>query len=201
MCLKYIKVGSINRSLGAGIRAQAMNRTTRSSFFVTLGFLAFSGCASTVQLSSIEDASQHFEGRSASLLLKSGKTYQARDIRLGEDSVVFVDQSTDSTLHYCSTDIESFQDFNHVRGAFDGLIVGGLMSVPAGLIMRSTNRPDAGLASIALVVTAVPLGILLGLLEGHQSRYRLQADSAFRKDSGPTSSSNQSPLQGKGIAP
>jgi hypothetical protein len=149
------------------------------------------GCSSTIQFSSVEEANKRFEGSSTTLLLKSGKEYRAQNIKVRRDSTVFLDHNTDSIRQFCTTDIYGFRDYDHIIGASDGLKLGGLISMPFGLIVMAIGDRYAVVAGLLIMVPTTIFGAIVGLLVGHQNIYTLPTNSVFMKDSITTQSINQ----------
>jgi len=151
--------------------------------FIIPGCVLLSGCASTIQFFSPDDANQEFRGRSSTLILHSGEEYCAQNIEVGPDPTTFLDHSTNTGRRYGNNQIRSFQDFNHIRGAIDGVVVASLLIAPAGVILLSSKQFGAGLAFAGLAIFTETAGLVVGLFEGHQFTYTLPANSVSAIDS------------------
>ena len=173
----------------------------RTSYAIIVSSILLSGCASTVEFSSIDEADRECQGVSGTLLLESGGSCRAQILGVGPDSVTFLVRSTDSTRRYSKKDILAFKDRVHVRGALDGLVVGGLLGVPAGIVINSTKRPQAGIAAVAILSLTVTVGILVGFFEGHEYTYNLHLSDSRNRDSLAIISSNHLQPSGDQIAP
>jgi hypothetical protein len=173
----------------------------QSPYLILIAGVIFSGCSSTMQFSSIDEANRQFKGSSTTLILKSGEEYRAQNIKVGQDSTIILDHNADSIKQFCNTDIYGFRDYNHIKGAGDGLKLGTLVGVPLGLIILSIADRYAIVAAFIATIPTMIFGTIVGLLAGHQTIYTLPTNSVLMKDSTTTHSINQLYSKEKKIAP
>ena len=138
-----------------------------------------SGCSTTMQLHSINEARNKIEGRSGTLSVNADAgQYDARDIRIGADSTVFLDLKAYSMRHIANTDVASVKIVQRGGGAFEGLIVGGLCGLLAGY--QNAVHERTGLGGLYVGgIGGVVVGATVGYLIGHRHNFVFRSDSVL----------------------
>ena len=138
------------------------------------------GCASTVELKSIDEAQARIGDRSAIIHLKSDEEYLGKNVQVRNDSVWFVDKETEDTLQFSNRDIKFVKVNDHTLGAVKGFLIGGAILGTSGAAIGSTannNTEFTPLLAVIGVGIGGVLGIIIGGLSGHNYIYFLPEDS------------------------
>jgi hypothetical protein len=153
--------------------------------FVVVIFL---GCASTVELNSIDDARMRIGDCSAIIHLKSGREYTGENVQVGNDSVRIVNMETIDTLQFPDRDIEFIKVSDHALGAIKGFFIGAVsLGVPTAILFYSSSnngetsqqvqdRVNSFFTIIGTGIGAV-VGLVIGGISGHHYTYILPEDS------------------------
>ena len=138
-----------------------------------------SGCVSTVELQSIDEAQAKVGNRSTIIYLKSGQEYRGKNVQVGNDSVGFVDNEIEDTLHFSNRDIKFIGVNDHAAGSVEGFLIGGTISFALGAAIASTSDNPGfppSLQAMFVGIGGLP-GIIIGGLSGHSYSYILPEDS------------------------
>ena len=146
--------------------------------------LLLSGCASTVELESIDEAQAKINDHSAIIHLKSDDEYWGKNVQVGNDSIQFVDKETDDTLRYSNMDIEYIKVTNHTLGAVKGFFILGVSFYALLTITDNSrdynvegNKPTPPIFTAIFAGVGGILGLAIGGLIGHPFTYILPEDS------------------------
>lgn len=158
---------------------------------VMIGFAAhLGGCASTVPVSytSVEQSSvlRHINQEGAkrrSTIQADGATIRAARLEVGS-SALLIRTVTGDSLTVPAHDVRGIEFGYAGAGAVDGMAMGGLVAVGAGLAAALLMTPGGGdpspldsrafvgiVIGIATGAVSIPLGALIGAVVGHRIRY------------------------------
>jgi hypothetical protein len=182
-----ILLGNI-KSVEAGLSAYPVGRRKgiimRISYFLFITSLIVSGCASTVELKSADDARSKIGNRSAMIHLKSGQEYIGRYVQVGSDSVLLVKMDTDDTLQFSNRDVEFMKVINHKVGSGEGLLIGGAsLGALIMILNESYDSNEEGHKKLPPIITAIgagiggAIGLAIGSMNGHHYTYILPKDT------------------------
>ena len=160
----------------------------RLSHCLCLISLFLSGCASTIELESIDEAQERISDHSAIIHLKSDEEYIGKNVQVGNDSIQFVDKETEDTLKYSNLDIEFIKVTNHSLGAIKGFFIGAVsLGVPTAILFYSSSNngetsqsvQDNVRSTFTIIGTGIGavIGLVIGGISGHHYTYILPEDS------------------------
>ena len=122
--------------------------------------------------------------KSASILLKSGERYRAKEIKIGKDSIefAFADELITSNSITSINNIREINYKNRWQGIFPGVILGvscgGVLGLGVGysqMLHSNNSTNDAGPPgdyAIWGVIFGAPVGIIAGWLIGNNYSYQ-----------------------------
>ena len=146
--------------------------------------LMISGCASTVELNSIDEAQTRIGDHSATIHLKSDQEYLGEIVQVGDDSVRAVDMETEDTLQFSNQDIEFIKVTNHTLGAVKGFLIGAAtLGTYVAIVNSNYDSNVEGEKPLPPIFIAIGAGIggvfglAIGGLIGHHYTYILPEDS------------------------
>jgi hypothetical protein len=143
----------------------------------------FSACSSTIRLTSPLDANRKVGGGPADLHLRSGLTYDGRQVHVSQDSTRFFNQSNDSLIQLPTRNIESIRVTHHGGGALEGLMFGGLggcgVGILAGIGLASGGDEGMGRGLLALgaLTLGASCGLIIGAVKGHDYTFIMPTDT------------------------
>jgi hypothetical protein len=153
-------------------------------FMVLVGLAAFlfTGCSTTSQLTSPLDANLAVGNSPATLVLRSGQTFEARQIQFDSDSSRFINQSDDRTMTISSLDLAAVHVLRHTQGAAEGLILGGLGGLSVSYIATSValNPGDPDMRWLLVAGGALlggAGGFTVGAIKGHDYVFTFPLDT------------------------
>jgi hypothetical protein len=132
------------------------------------------GCSTTLQLTTLEDVKRKVGGKSATILLRSGKVYDAERIDMTEDATRFIDADNDSMTAIPTKEIETFRLTQRGGGALEGFLFGSLGGFSIGLVAGDRG---AGMAGIYGGILGGIGGVIVGGLKGHTYTFIVPMDS------------------------
>jgi hypothetical protein len=164
--------------------------------------LMVSGCASTVQLNSIDEAKIRIGKGSATVILRSGQEYEGWDVQVGSDSVRFIDMKTAGMLQFSNKEVKSIEITKHKIG-YSGPLIGGIALGTLAFIVFSSNHKDEEYTNrnVRDAFTAIGVGVggavglAIEVLNGHHYTYIFPKDSIKVEEGTSIDSTNNSNLQ------
>ena len=144
------------------------------------------GCTMTNQLASPLDANLEVGDRVVKLELRSGQTYDVRDLRVGGDSSRFTEQGSNTPVTLATREIASIHIVNHTAGAAEGLILGGVGGLIVSYVAVAATHGRVDNLGWFLVFGGSILGgaggFTVGAINGHDYILAFPADSLEAKD-------------------
>ncbi len=143
----------------------------------------FCGCSTTSQLTSPIDANSKVGEGNATLNLRSGASYDCREVRFGQDSTRILSRANDSLFFVPTKDVKSVQITHRFGGGLEGLLLGGFGGVGVGLLAGSGMHSggDEGMGKGLLVLATSFLGatggMVVGAVKGHEYTFAFPHDS------------------------
>jgi hypothetical protein len=129
---------------------------------------------------SYREMNEDLKGKDVTIELKDGRDISAKEVKISDDSVSWVDASSDRTFGIVTTDVKTVVDNKHWVGALEGMGFGMLVGGAVGIILNfSTESQAAGLYDWTVVAGSVGvagvLGAGVGALIGHTDEYIFQS--------------------------
>jgi len=160
----------------------------RVNYTIYFIVLLVSGCSSTVELNSVDEARKAIGDQTGILCMHSGQEYKGRDIQVGKDSVRFINIPTENTLQYSTLDIKFIKVTDHTLGAFKGCLIGGAFMFAVVSIIKTQNDNSehdgsgwtSGMKKNFPIIGAgigSLIGIIIGGVSGHHYTYTFPEDS------------------------
>ena len=166
------------------------------------------GCSTTRQLTSPLEANRKVGEGNATMNLRSGATYDGREVQFGMDSTRFFNRSNDSLVWVLTKDVKSVGANHRFGGALEGLILGGFGGAGVGLLAGSGMHSGGeegmgkGLLLLATSFLGATGGLAVGVIKGHDYTFLFPHDSlkydsldhdSFNRDS--ATIENQKPIR------
>ena len=172
-----------HRAIGRERIGQTKGTSVKIAVILFSVILAYSGCSSTLELTSVADANKEIGKGSATVLLKSGQEYDGREVDARADSTRFVDSKAGTTLQFPTGEIRSIRVVHRGGGAIEGLLFGGLGAGALGLALTAGMKTggDEGMGKGLVVLTSFVVGgaggIVFGVIKGHDYTFVFPDDS------------------------
>jgi hypothetical protein len=154
------------------------------NYCLCLNILLFSGCASTVELNSVEEARLKIVDRTAIIHLISDEEYIGKILKVGNESVLFLNTKTGDTLQLSNLSVKFIKVTDHALGAAKGFLIGGVATYAFVTIMDNSrdynlegNKPLPSTLTVIFSGVGGLLGLAIGGLIGHPYTYIFPEDS------------------------
>jgi hypothetical protein len=129
------------------------------------------------------DANRKVGDGAATLNLRSGASFDGRDLQFGQGSTRFIDRTNDSLVQVYTKDIKSVTIVHRGGGVLEGLMFGALGGLGVGLLAASPlhSGGDEGMGKGYLVLVSIVAGgtggLVIGAIKGHDYTFILPQDS------------------------
>jgi hypothetical protein len=163
----------------------------RTGFILCLLSFVISGCSTTVQLESADDANSRIDVETAKIVLKSGVEYTGERLYVGRDSTRFIDVRTTGVLEFANRDIQYIRVSNQTVGAAEGLLIGAVGMGLLGFVIAphnvhpsdedKDNQLGIPIRPFTIMLCAIGGGVagaVFGVIRGHQYTYLLPKNTA-----------------------
>jgi len=152
----------------------------------------FSGCSSSYSVSSAgkpnaeysyREMNKELKGRVVKIKLKDGGMISAKDVKISEDSVSWVDERTDRESRTNIRQLDNIVMKNHLLGSLEGvvfgLVGGGGLGALVGQVATGNNGEwgTGGGAAMGFILgggAGIIFGFPTGLIIGHSCNYEFQ---------------------------
>lgn len=173
--------------------------------------LLFCGCSSTYTIAfeqtagsrgsrSYEQFNETMAGGSATVILRSGREFCAREIQAGKDSTRLVDECKGELRQLATREIRYIQRTDRWGGVLEGLMFGtfgvGLAAYAYGsATFDEGDQRELGVGILTVSGAAIGgvAGIVLGVISGHRYRYEFVQDPGMTS----TGESDVNPVRGR----
>jgi uncharacterized protein YceK len=184
--MEYIAADFVQQICRVYYRGIGMKILILLFFLITV----VSGCVSTVELKSADEAGAKINGSSAVVNLRSGQTYEGWYIRVENNSITIDEAGTGEIRHFPARDVKSIEITEH-RIGYAGPVIGG---VAGGALMfgigsmnhndeLERNRNARDFFSIVGVGVGAGIGLLIEVVQGHTCTY-LFPEEPVKRDQG-----------------
>jgi hypothetical protein len=157
--------------------------------FLFLGCTILPGCATIVQLHSIDEIPDQVGERTVIVHTVSGHDYAGNNVQVRNDSLHLEEDSTKYSIQIAGKEIKSIETWNHSTGCWEGIALGAVsIGVPIGISFCRDNgnnlEEDPGLQkrvntffTVIGVAGGMTAGAIIGGSVGHHFTYVFPEDS------------------------
>jgi hypothetical protein len=156
----------------------------RTGHFLCLLGLMISGCTSTSELTTDDDANSRFKDESAKIFLWSGEAYFGQDIFFKDDSIHFYNLQLKDKMVIANRKVERILLINSGVGGAEGFLIGALAGGIVGILVapRNVHNPNPEEDKIMGIqkrpfyigcgsLVGGGIGLTFGLMKGHSFNY------------------------------
>ncbi|MBM2846538.1 MAG: hypothetical protein HW407_1850 [Bacteroidetes bacterium] len=158
-----------------------LQMTLAASLFIVASVLC--GCSNSYSVRSTDykKMNEDFKERNATIELTGGQEVPAKNVKVSDDSVSWIDPRTNEESRASSGRINKIVIKDHLLGAFEGLGIGlvgagGLGALLGNVLVKTSEDKSLGTA-IGLLLGAGTggfIGLMVGAGTGHSYNYEFQ---------------------------